>query len=76
MGGRLYQLHVWVREEDYRTLKQLAADDDEALDVWFAANCVRSFETGEPASSPPRPSLSRSRPRRCAADSLDVQPVH
>ena len=31
MGGRLYQLHVWVREEDYRTLKQLAADDDESL---------------------------------------------
>jgi hypothetical protein len=31
MGSRLYQLHVWVREEDYRTLKQLAADDDESL---------------------------------------------
>jgi hypothetical protein len=31
MGSRLYQLHIWVREEDYRTLKQLAADDDESL---------------------------------------------
>jgi hypothetical protein len=31
MASRQYQLHVWVREEDYRTLKQLAADDDESL---------------------------------------------
>jgi hypothetical protein len=31
MGRHLCQLHVWLREEDYRTLKQLAADDDESL---------------------------------------------
>ena len=31
MAPRLYQLHIWVREEEYRTLKQLAADDDESL---------------------------------------------
>ncbi len=31
MSRRLCQLHVWLQEEDYRTLKQLAADDDESL---------------------------------------------
>jgi hypothetical protein len=31
MNHRLCQLHVWLREEDYRTLKQLAEDDDESL---------------------------------------------
>ena len=31
MSRHLCQLHVWLREEDYRTLKQLAADDDESL---------------------------------------------